>query len=384
MRHSDHFISSVCNNGHSAHCSALLLLFAFSTIATITQAFSAVSTSTSSHEEAVAVSVFDNVLPTESQDILHKAASKSGLGHKAFTRPLQNDAHSSVIERALDTILTELGDVADRSNQQYVEYWSRQEFRHIEAHADVDEHLAKEADDSIAKGELSLNEAAFRYPQNGHVLYLKIGTDVRGPTCIFPKTSTGGELVQQPEVDENENGQCGSNVDLVVVPAVDGRLLRFPGDSLHAVPRPTDLWFLSFVRGSPVFKPEEKWGRSVILFNTWRGSEDPPKDVLPADTTTAKYMDEIVVHKREQWKDTFVMKKDNKHSNRNEEEDKVCKPNETEEEEEAMSKVKIWLLGNERRRNSQLRTVKMKAKSSVREAMQNPEAVSRVSLKRCS
>jgi len=320
------------------------------------------------------------VLPTGSQDILHKAASKSGLGHKAFTRPLQNEQHSSVIERALDAILTELGDVADGNNQQHVEYWSRQEFRHIEAHADVDEHLAKDADDSIAKGELSLNEATFRYPQNGHVLYLKIGTDVHGPTCIFPKTSTGGELVQQPEV--NEKNQCGNNVDLVVVPAVDGRLLRFPGDSLHAVPRPTDLWFLSFVRGSPVFKPEEKWGRSVILFNTWRGSEDPPKDVLPADTTTAKYMDEIVVHKRAQWKDTFVMKKDNKQSSHYEQEEKMCKPNET--EEEAMSKVKIWLLGNERRRNSQLRTVKMKAKSSVREAMQNPEAVSRVSLERCS
>lgn len=184
MRNLYHSTSSNSKNGYSAHCPALLVTFALSAIATVAQAFSAVSSSTSSHEDAV--SVFDNVLPTESQDILHEAASKSGLGHKAFTRPLTDEHKNSVIERALDAILTELGDFADGSNQQHVEYWSRQEFRHIEAHADVDEHLAKEEDDSIAKGDLSPNEASFRYPQNGHVLYLKIGTEVRGPTCIFP------------------------------------------------------------------------------------------------------------------------------------------------------------------------------------------------------
>ena len=67
--------------------------------------------------------------------------------------------------------ITELDDFADGSNQQHVEYQSRQEVRHMEAHADVDKSLAKEADDYIAKGALSLNEATFRYPQNGLILF---------------------------------------------------------------------------------------------------------------------------------------------------------------------------------------------------------------------
>ena len=61
-----------------------------------------------------------------------------------------------------------------------------------------------------------------------------------------------------------ENG-----VDLITVPAVERRVLRFEGSSLHAVPRTADLWFLSFVRGAPNYTPEEEWGRYVILFRTW-------------------------------------------------------------------------------------------------------------------
>jgi hypothetical protein len=54
---------------------------------------------------------------------------------------------------------------------------------------------------------------------------------------------SGGDLVR-PE-----------SFELSVVPAVPGRLLRFKGDLLHAVPCPTDLWLLPFVKGAPQFEP---------------------------------------------------------------------------------------------------------------------------------
>ena len=210
--------------------------------------------------------VWDNILSESNRELLHSTASASGLGHKLFSRPLVDSGHQAgIIERTLDAILTEMGETANETNTQYVEYWTRQEWRHIEAHADVDENLAKEEDLKVSM------RGGFRYPKNGHVLYLKIGSEVHGPTCIFPGQSNGGDLVE----DKADN----KNVEIVTVPAVAGRLLRFKGSLLHSVPRPADLWFLSFVKGAPNFTPEEKYGRSVILFNTWDGNEAPPKDV---------------------------------------------------------------------------------------------------------
>lgn len=76
------------------------------------------------------------------------------------------------------------------------------------------------------------------------MLYMQVGTDVRGPpTCVFSGVQSGGDLVR-PE-----------SFELSVVPAVPGRLLRFKGDLLHAVPCPTDLWLLPFVKGAPQFEP---------------------------------------------------------------------------------------------------------------------------------
>lgn len=98
---------------------------------------------------------------------------------------------------------------------------------------DVDENLAK-----------SDSKLPFRYPLRGHVLYLQVGTDVRGqPTCVFTGVHSGGDLVR-PE-----------SFELSVVPAVPGRLLRLKGDLLHVVPRPTDLWLPPFVKGAPQFEP---------------------------------------------------------------------------------------------------------------------------------
>ena len=64
----------------------------------------------------------------------------------------------------------------------------------IQAHADVDEGLA-------AQG------GALRYPRNGHVLYLKVGGRVQGPTCVWGAPDGGGAT-------------AAGDGELVVVPAV--------------------------------------------------------------------------------------------------------------------------------------------------------------------
>ena len=122
----------------------------------------------------------------------------------------------------------------------HVEYWARQEWKHIEAHADVDEKAA-------AAG------GALRYPTTGHVLYLRVGSEVRGPTCVW-------------------SDRALARGALTTVPAVAGRVLRFDGAATHAVPRPHDLWFLPFVKSGG---RGDAFERSVVLFNTWPYSASP-------------------------------------------------------------------------------------------------------------
>jgi len=274
------------------------------------------------------------------------------LGHKYFSRPLAGDANYGILERALDSILTELG---DESN--YVEYWTRQEWRSIEAHADVDEFLAKHQD---AAG--TDTTSSFRYPKNGHVLYLQVGSSVRGPTCLFPDRQSGGDLLR-PVI-----GTSDSAVEVVTVPAVEGRLLRFKGDFLHAVPRPTDLWLLKFVQGAPQYEPEEEWGRSVVLFNTW--SDEPPLKVSEEPPTTSNGGVETSLCKDfSEWSKVFEL---NSSAG-----DDTC---DSKDDETKNVPTKIWLLGNQRRRDYQLRTLKLSAPESIRTALFEETAVSRLFL----
>lgn len=388
------------------------------------------STVTSSHGNVLPsneITVWDNVLPSNVLLDLHKEATKVGLGHKAFARPFSastsnfsahddNDVADVIgvstskepqqprplIELVLDQILTELGDDMNndsednRNTTQYVEYWTRQEWRHIEAHADVDEILAKEEDkDTVAMGRALQSQSSppFRYPSNGHVLYLKVGSEVRGPTCLFPDRSSGGDLLKLEENTASMDGIKNNNngaIDLVTVPAVEGRLLRFDGSTLHAVPRPADLWFLPFVKGAPAYTPEESWGRSVILFNTWHG--DPPKDV-PLDNNTAQRPDDnddeedihtntnannsqnsvgVRINTFSEWDNIFSLEGASSSQNSD-----VC----NEDKEITYGRpAKIWLLGNERRRDYRMRTIKLNAPEETRDLLSERHSVSRVQL----
>ena len=162
-------------------------------------------------------------------------------------------------------------------NHPFAEYWWRDEWMNLDAHRDADEVLAR------TRGRL-------RWPEFGHVLYLEVGEQVRGPTLIL---DDGG---RPPLPDRDENALPPTTaapiraIDrLLVVPAVTGRLLRFVGDRMHAVPRPTlayldpalggsnnVLWTRKRKKAGGACDESTIYRRSVLLFNTW---VDPPLNV---------------------------------------------------------------------------------------------------------
>jgi hypothetical protein len=172
----------------------------------------------------------------------------------------------------MDSALTAMGD-----NTKLVEYWSRDAYMNVDAHADIDEVMLEE-------------EEKIRCPLIGHVLYLEVKDGIRGPTCVFPDVLTGWAL--------NEQDKINNEKELVIVPAVQGRVLRFPGSAMHAVPHPAHRWLLSKEEQKALREKEEncekdadnddEWldeddddeiERSVLLFNTWADEEPGPQGV---------------------------------------------------------------------------------------------------------
>mmetsp|Transcript_20326 Transcript_20326/g.44234 ORF Transcript_20326/g.44234 Transcript_20326/m.44234 type:complete len:648 (+) Transcript_20326:225-2168(+) len=200
------------------------------------------------------------------------------------------------LEQALDSFLrayyeSHNSDAAPQ-NDIVVEYWCRQEHLNLEAHADVDEvffeRCCNKMDECNNKESASLSSSSsfgsgFRYPTVGHVLYLTRPTLGRGPTCVFPPNKQGQEKVGS--ISNNSNNTSNFITDeissVVTIPAVPGRVLRFPGNALHAVPKPADVWF-SNTNDSDGEDEEEEWDddddddeeRSVVLFNTWEATND--------------------------------------------------------------------------------------------------------------
>jgi hypothetical protein len=164
-----------------------------------------------------------------------------------------------------------------------VEYWSRDEYMNIDVHADIDEAMLQD-------------EGVVRCPKVGHVLYLQIKNGLHCPTCVFPSEQIGWGL--------NESDDPDAEKEMVIVPAVQGRILRFPGNAMHAVPSPHDRWLLSREEEVTLRENEEKcksvyddddddddgWmddveddenddeiERSVLLFNTWPDHQPGPR-----------------------------------------------------------------------------------------------------------
>ena len=107
--------------------------------------------------------VYDGVFSPSACRHIHTAASLGGLGDECHT--LYRRAATpprTALETAVESVLTQLD---DRSPM--VEYWWRDSWEHVEAHADVDEFLFE-------------RDETFRYPHHGHVLYLSVSGGVRG------------------------------------------------------------------------------------------------------------------------------------------------------------------------------------------------------------
>ena len=275
---------------------------------------------------ASSLAVFDGVFDAAACGLLHRAASARGLGHALFAR---SASPSTPLEEAFESYLREIGDDAP-----LVEYWSRQEWRHIEAHRDVDEKLAADG-------------GSLRCPRHGHVLYLQVGSRVRGPTCVWE-----GDYVEQ---------------GLVAVPAVEGRVLRFDGDLAHAVPKPADVWLAPFTVSQS--GAAEDFVRSVVLFNTW--TDAPPLDVAREDAAAAASLDGGAAatarcRPRVDWRAAPL------HSPEGEEE-------EEEERGCATATMKLWLLGDVARRGQAERTLRIPVHGeAVHEALLETERCTRL------
>jgi hypothetical protein len=229
--------------------------------------------------EDLKIDIYDNLFDPETCNQLHQLAcshsDQIGDDSNLFYRNLQGGNHSehfSPLESVLDGLLTQ---VLNDTTTKVVEYWSRQEYLNMDAHCDVDEHMLKA-------------QQRVRCPEWAHILYALVQPNVSAPTCIIP-TRKGGW-----ETSLHERGNAATTLDVVVVPAVSGRLVRFPGNMMHAVPKPPHRWFLSKedevamreLQQKEECSDSDKHGmeRSVILFNCWSNTSPPPRGLLQEKT----------------------------------------------------------------------------------------------------
>lgn len=222
------------------------------------------------------VQIFDNVFPPEKcKKLHHLAVDHADRCESSFVDRFSSNKKTP-LEECLHQVLKELGD----DTTPFIEYWARDEYMNIDVHCDIDERELE-------------NEGLLRYPHKSHILYLEISS--HGPTCVFP-SQRGGWSSQE-------------SVELLTIPAVQGRLLVFDGNMMHAVPKPPNRWLLTKEQQEVVDKEELEYEdeeyyddydeeaefeveRSVILFNTW--TERPPLDVLP-DTSNNLIPDGIEI-----------------------------------------------------------------------------------------
>ena len=218
------------------------------------------------------VEIYDNILSEDVRSKLHSACVQWTNPNVVFEFPLKEHSASNhnYIEQVINDIVKELYSNDGNTSEFYVEYWTRNEWYHTLGHADIDEGLQRSDPNNLI------------HPMYGHVLYLQVGKKVRGPTCVLfdnDNSNRGGDLLLKDDGNTQEQQRqrlpktscCYNNdtTNMVISPSVENRLLKFNGNLVHAVPRPTDIWY---TRRQPQYlqhDPEHDWGRSVLLFNVW-------------------------------------------------------------------------------------------------------------------
>jgi hypothetical protein len=271
------------------------------------------------------IQIFDNVFSKETcRTILHELAQDHSERHVSSIFRQSSVVTSSQLceltplERTLNHLLTtflqetpiESSSSCNSSSSSipedmYVEYWSRQDYINLDTHCDIDERLLDY--NTINNNEEEVEEDKnkkniLRYPYFSHILYLKV-TVSKGPTCIWEE-----EKEQWSNHDSNNlsdtctgsNAKSSNHVPLLTIPAVEGRLVRFPGNRFHAVPKPYDRWIISpkkeqinsqstpcddYDDDEYIYDDDDDEDnteiRSVLLFNTWKVEDGPPLDVQP-------------------------------------------------------------------------------------------------------
>lgn len=235
------------------------------------------------------VQVFDNVVSPVVATVLHYLAFEQSVRSNGdtclFVRPPYNTKPLTPVENFIDSVLTTM-ETPVSPDCRVVEYWAREEYMNLKAHIDIDEN--------------ALHYGRLGCPESSHVLYLSVQDGLKGPTCIFP-TEKGSWTTSTSTTTDKE---CV--VDLITVPAVPGRIIKFPGNTMHAVPCPPTRWLLKKEEEHALTlleeEEEDSWDdegveaeddedeeaeddegeedeieRSVLLFNTWSG--DGPQGV---------------------------------------------------------------------------------------------------------
>ena len=222
------------------------------------------------------VRVWDGLLAQSTLSTLLDAGEQRS---HCFTSIMDRERHGrgrTIIETALTSILDELDDDA-----RYVEYWWRGESKGMEAHRDVDEALCR----SNRVNSIGVQ----RCPQNGHVLYLAISPENRGPTCVWEEQNAEERLQASVATTDGSDPRAGAPRPLQavhVVPAQPGRLLRFDGAALHSVVGSSTEWLESVGATDAIGTSAIR--RAVLLFNTW---EQPPRLPSPDDPPAPRAVD---------------------------------------------------------------------------------------------
>lgn len=174
-----------------------------------------------SSEPSVRVSVWDDVIDDSNIKKLGRLLSsnmfmKQRLYAKQSYLFDREMGPQNFVEFLIDGILKEIGDESP-----FVDYWARNKHSEIKPHQDMDENLWKYNDTVVL-------------PEWGHVLYLSTPEKpVEAPTLLW---SPGQPYMLQSY-------------------PFKGRLLRFAGNLMHAVPGPVN--------------DDNRGIRSVLLFNTF-------------------------------------------------------------------------------------------------------------------
>jgi hypothetical protein len=288
-----------------------------------------------------AVTVHDDVIDIATCKTMDHQLQLGDLGHTVFFR---EDPPRTFTESVIHSLLSSTNDESP-----IVEYWWREEWINLELHRDIDERLAQQ-------------NGPIRFPDHAHVLYLSVGEEALGPTVLL----------------ENAIGDITKEVfdSITIVPAVAGRFLRFTGDMMHAVPRPSlayldpeeggsnrELW----TRRRPVDKSDPELTilrRSVLLFNTW--TDIPPSEIslLPPTCVLAseKELREMesrpgLCHPFQSWKNVYsASTSDSTIDN--------CNGNDL-----PRIRLKIGLLGDKRRRERSDRYLNLYASRSIKNAL---------------